>query len=42
MQKQWERYQKDNFYAREIGYEELIKSINEVGMIFDEDKKEEI
>ena len=31
MKKQWERYQKDNFYAKEIKYEDLIESLRQVG-----------
>lgn len=37
MQKQWFGYQKDNFYATDIKYEDLIESINKVGLIFDEE-----
>ena len=33
MKKQWERYQKDNFYAKEIKYEDLIESLKKVGKI---------
>ena len=33
MKKQWERYKKDNFYAKEIKYEELIESLKQVGKI---------
>jgi predicted nucleotidyltransferase component of viral defense system len=33
MKKQWERYQKDNFYAEDIKYEDLITSIEAVGQI---------
>ena len=33
MKKQWERYQKNNFYAKEIKYEDLIKSLNQIGKI---------
>lgn len=33
MKKQWERYQKDNFYAKEIKYEDLIESLKQVGKI---------
>jgi hypothetical protein len=33
MKKQWERYQKDNFYAEDIKYEDLIESITAVGQI---------
>ena len=35
MQQQWKRYQKDNFYAEEIEYKELINAISKVGEIFD-------
>ena len=35
MQQQWKRYQKDNFYAEEIEYNELINAISKVGEIFD-------
>ena len=31
MKKQWERYKKDNFYAKEIKYEDLIESLKQVG-----------
>lgn len=33
MKKQWERYQKDNFYAKDIKYEDLIKSLKKIGEI---------
>ena len=33
MKKQWERYQKNNFYAKEIKYEDLIESLKQVGRI---------
>ena len=33
MKKQWERYQKDNFYAKEIKYEDLIESLKQIGKI---------
>ena len=33
MKKQWERYKKDNFYAKEIKYEYLIESLKQVGKI---------
>ena len=33
MTKQWERYKKDNFYAKEIKYEDLIESLKQVGKI---------
>lgn len=36
MQKQWAGYQRDNFYAIDIKYEDLIESIRKVGLIFDE------
>lgn len=35
MRQQWKRYQKDNFYAEEIEYNELINAISKVGEIFD-------
>lgn len=35
MKKQWERYQKNNFYAEEIEYKDLIESLNKVGDIFE-------
>ena len=37
MKKQWARYQKNNFYAEGIEYEDLIESINVVGNIFDKE-----
>ena len=37
MKKQWLRYQKNNFYAEGILYEELLESIEKVGEIFDTD-----
>lgn len=33
MKKQWERYQKDNFYAKDIQYEDLIESLKQIGEI---------
>lgn len=33
MKKQWTRYQKNNFYAEDIDYQELIKSLYEIGEI---------
>ena len=33
MKKQWERYQKNNFYAKEIKYGDLIESLNQIGKI---------
>ena len=33
MKKQWERYKKDNFYAKAIKYEDLIESLKQVGKI---------
>lgn len=39
MKKQWNRYQKDNFYAREIEYFNLLKSIEDIGLIFDKYSK---
>ena len=35
MRQQWKRYQKDNFYAEEIEYNDLINTISKVGEIFD-------
>lgn len=35
MQEQWKRYQKDNFYAREISYEDLIENIKKVGQVIE-------
>ena len=35
MRQQWKRYQKDNFYAEEIEYKELINAISKVGEILD-------
>lgn len=35
MQKRWVGYQKDNFYATDIRYQDLIESINTVELIFD-------
>ena len=33
MKKQWERYKKDNFFAKEIKYEDLIENLKQVGKI---------
>lgn len=33
MKKQWEKYQKDNFYAEDIKYEDLIESITNIGQL---------
>lgn len=33
MKKQWEKYQKNNFYAEEIKYEDLIESIKNIGQL---------
>lgn len=33
MKKQWERYQKSNYYAQDIKYEELIESLKKIGKI---------
>ena len=33
MKKQWNRYQKDNFYADGITYEDLIGSLTKVGQL---------
>ena len=35
MRQQWKRYQKDNFYAEGIEYNDLINAISKVGKIFD-------
>ncbi len=35
MQRQWKAYQKDNFYAQEIKYEDLIEGLNKIGEIYD-------
>ena len=35
MRQQWKRYQKDNYYAEEIEYKDLINAISKVGEIFD-------
>ena len=35
MRQQWKRYQKDNCYAEEIEYKDLINAISKVGEIFD-------
>ena len=35
MQRQWKAYQKDNFYAQEIKYEDSIESLNKIGEIYD-------
>ena len=34
MQQQWKKYQKDNFYAEGIEYNDLVNAINKVGEIF--------
>ena len=33
MKKQWERYQKDNYYIKDIKYEDLIKCLKQIGKI---------
>ena len=33
MKKQWERYKKDNFYAKDIQYVDLIESLKQIGKI---------
>lgn len=33
MKKQWEKYKKDNFYAEDIKYEDLIESIKNIGQL---------
>lgn len=35
MRQQWKRYQKNNFYAEGIEYDDLINAISKVGEIFD-------
>ena len=35
MTKQWERYQKNNFYAEGIEYKDLIESLKQIGQILD-------
>ena len=35
MKKQWERYQKNNFYAEGIEYKDLIESLKKIGKIID-------
>lgn len=35
MKKQWERYQKNNFYAEGIEYKDLMESLNKVEKILD-------
>ena len=35
MTKQWERYQKNNFYAECIEYKDLIESLKQIGQILD-------
>lgn len=35
MKNQWKRYQKNNFYAEGIKYEDLIESIKEIGNVLD-------
>lgn len=36
MKKQWDKYQKNNFYAEDIQYSDLITAIKKVGYILDE------
>ena len=36
MQQQWKKYQKDNFYAEGIEYNDLVNAINKVGEIFED------
>lgn len=36
MQQQWKKYQKDNFYAEGIEYNNLVNAINKVGEIFED------
>ena len=33
MKKQWEKYQKDNFYAKGIEYNDLLESLEQIGKI---------
>ncbi len=33
MQRQWERYKKNNFYAESIEYKDLIDSLSKLGEI---------
>jgi len=35
MKKQWERYQRNNFYAEGIEYKDLINSLNKIGKILE-------
>lgn len=35
MQNQWRRYQKNNFYAEGIEYEDLLESIKKIGEVYD-------
>ena len=35
MKKQWERYQKNNFYAEGIEYKDLIESLKQIGKILE-------
>jgi len=35
MKKQWEKYQKNNFYAEGIEYKNLIESLKDVGSVFE-------
>ena len=35
MKKQWERYQKNNFYAEVIEYKDLIESLKQIGNILE-------
>lgn len=39
MQKQWKKYQKNNFYAEDIEYSDLISAITKVGNIFKSNNK---
>ncbi|MBR2785929.1 MAG: nucleotidyl transferase AbiEii/AbiGii toxin family protein [Clostridia bacterium] len=39
MRNRWKVYQKTYFYAKDIGYDELINSIERVGKIYDENNK---
>lgn len=34
MKKQWKRYQKDNFYAKEIEYNDIIESLQKIGQVY--------
>ena len=42
MKRQWERYKKNNFYAKEIKYEDLIESLKQVGKLLLIKRKQKI